>query len=193
MSIRAPLYLTLIFGLTPPPLSFALPQSSAVEEQEGNQDAKIYQVKQQDGSILYTDSPSTDATPLTFSSQTKNVVNHHEPALPAAQISADKQSSQSHYAVNIAFPAPDATVRDNSGNVTIRAIQPKRPFAPQYQLVLNGTIEATNTTGIFALQGLPRGAHNYQVKVINNKGKTLASSEVRTLFLHQASVLINNN
>jgi hypothetical protein len=182
-----------MLGLTPSSLSFALPQSTTVDEGNESKNAQIYQVKQRDGSILFTDSPSTDAAPVTFSSHTKNVVNPPSFSLPAAQLGADTQPSPAHYAVDIASPAPDATIRDNSGNVTIRAIQPKRPYGPQYQLLLNGNIEDTNTTGIFALQGLPRGAHTYQVKVIDNKGKTLASSEVRTLFLHQASVLINNN
>ncbi|MEC7134744.1 MAG: DUF4124 domain-containing protein, partial [Pseudomonadota bacterium] len=37
-----------------------------------------------------------------------------------------------------------------------------------------------------------RGAHTYKVELTNNTGKTLASSPLQTLYLHQASALINN-
>ena len=63
----------------------------------------------------------------------------------------------------------------------------------RFQLWFDGSIAETNATGMFHLSGINRGAHDYYIEWIDNKGKTLASTEKQTLYLHQASALINNN
>jgi len=59
--------------------------------------------------------------------------------------------------------------------------------------VFDGAPIQRNSSGIFKLEGINRGAHDYKVELTNNTGKTLASSPIQTLYLHQASVFINNN
>ncbi|MCW8107485.1 DUF4124 domain-containing protein [Alteromonas ponticola] len=152
----------------------------------------VYRVVQEDGTLLYTSEPQPGAVEVMLDGTTKNAVpplssqtaTRVKP-LPATKAQPDVQ-------ISILSPAPEATIRDNQGNIVIKA-QATANARGQYQLWLDGEAVKTNQTGIFALQNVDRGAHDYQVRFIDNKGKTLASSPQQTLYLHQASALINTN
>lgn len=148
----------------------------------------IYKVVAADGSVTYTDRPSADAKPVAFDGKTQNVVT----ASPPPVIRPLVKVKQPSYTVSILSPAPEATVRNNLGEVTIQATQPRAPKAPVYRLIFNDAPYASNASGVFRLKGIHRGAHTFKVELTNNTGKTLASSPLQTLYLHQASALINN-
>lgn len=161
-------------------------------EQSGNATVSpttIYKVVGKDGSVTYTDKPQQNAEPLAFDVKTQNVVTAAKvtpppPAKPAAP--------KPNYRVVIKSPAPEATIRNNLGEFTISAAQPGAPKAPIYRLIFDDAPLASNSSGVFELSGIHRGAHTYKVELTNNTGKTLASSPLQTLYLHQASALINN-
>ncbi len=149
----------------------------------------IYKVVGKDGSVTYTDKPQQNAEPLAFDVKTQNVVTAAKvtpppPAKPAAP--------KPNYRVVIKSPAPEATIRNNLGEFTISAAQPGATKAPIYRLIFDDAPLASNSSGVFKLSGIHRGAHTYKVELTNNTGKTLASSPLQTLYLHQASALINN-
>ncbi len=152
----------------------------------------VFKVVQKDGTVLYTDEPQQGAEEIQLDETTQNAV----PALatkpikrivepPAKQTTPDIE-------VNILTPEPEATIRSNQGNVIIKA-QANTKAEGLYQLWFDGEAIKSNQTGHFKLDNIYRGAHDYQVKFIDNKGKTLASSPEQTLYLHQASILLNNN
>lgn len=154
-----------------------------------NMPPKIYKVVDESGVITFTDKPQPNAEPLSFDGQTQNVVKAAKvPPPPPAPQKAPKPK----YKVVIKSPAPEATIRNNLGDLTISAAQTGAPKAPIYRLIFDDAPIASNSSGIFKLSGIHRGAHTYKVELINNTGKTLASSPVQTLYLHQASALINN-
>ncbi|GGW93022.1 DUF4124 domain-containing protein [Alteromonas halophila] len=154
--------------------------------------AQVYKVVQEDGTVLYTDDPVAGSEQIEFDDATRNVATPlATPTPPKPSPADDKEKPQ--YNVSISTPQPEATIRDNRGNVTIRAQKTPANAAVRFQLVFDGKARQTNNSGVFALTGVNRGAHNYQVKLLDNKGKTLASTPSQTLYLHQASVLINNN
>lgn len=149
----------------------------------------IYKVVGKDGSVTYTDKPQQNAEALAFDVKTQNVVTAAKatpppPPKPVAQ--------KPNYRVEIKSPAPEATIRNNLGELTISAAQTGAPKAPIYRLIFDDAPLASNTSGVFKLSGIHRGAHTYKVELTNNTGKTLASSPLQTLYLHQASALINN-
>lgn len=149
----------------------------------------IYKVVLEDGTVLFTDKPVKNSQPLAIQSTTANSM----PALasPTNNAVANTPSQQS-YSVSIRQPANEATIRNNSGDITIAsATESKGSFT--YQLWFNGEPIQSNNSGLFSLTGINRGAHQYFVQLKDNTGKTLASSEQRTLYLHKASVLINRN
>lgn len=149
----------------------------------------IYKVKRDDGSVIYTDSATANATEVEFDAKTQNVVA--SPSIPMVAI--DSKAASVEYKVVIDSPKPQATIRSNAGNLSIKASQPHKTKAPRYRLIFDNAPLQSNTTGNFALSGIDRGEHKFKVELTDNKGKTLASSAVQTLFLHQASVLINRN
>ena len=171
------------------------PQESETE-QSGNATSvaaaspmTIYKVVGKDGSVTYTDKPQQNAEPLAFDITTQNVVTAAKvtsppPAKPAAP--------KPNYRVVIKSPAPEATIRNNLGEFIISAAQPGAPKAPIYRLIFDDAPLTSNSSGVFKLSGIHRGAHTYKVELTNNTGKTLASSPLQTLYLHQASALINN-
>ena len=164
-------------------------QSSNATSAAATSPMTIYKVVGKDGSVTYTDKPQPNAEPLAFDVKTQNVVTAAKvtpppPAKPAAP--------KPNYRVVIKSPAPEATIRNNLGEFTISAAQPGAPKAPIYRLIFDDAPLASNSSGVFKLTGIHRGAHTYKVELTNNTGKTLASSPLQTLYLHQASALINN-
>jgi len=150
---------------------------------------KVYKVVGENGDVIYTDKPQPNAEPLLFDGQTQNVVKAVK-VPPPSPLQPDKPKP--NYKVVIKSPAPEATIRNNLGELTISAAQTGAPKAPIYRLIFDDAPIASNNSGIFKLSGIHRGAHTYKVELTNNTGKTLASSPVQTLYLHQASALINN-
>ena len=164
-------------------------QSSNATSAAATSPMTIYKVVGKDGSVTYTDKPQQNAEPLAFDVKTQNVVTAAKftpppPPKPAAP--------KPNYRVVIKSPSPEATIRNNLGEFTISAAQPGAPKAPIYRLIFDDAPLASNSSGVFKLTGIHRGAHTYKVELTNNTGKTLASSPLQTLYLHQASALINN-
>jgi hypothetical protein len=149
----------------------------------------IYKIVNSDGTVTYTDKPASQAQPMAFDDKTLNVVNAAKaPVLPPPVPTKAKPQ----YRVSIVSPQPEATVRNNLGEVTISAKQLGTPKAPLFRLVFDGAPYKSNSSGLFKLKGIHRGAHTFKIELTNNTGKTLASSPTQTLYLHQASALINN-
>lgn len=149
----------------------------------------IYKVVGKDGSVTYTDKPQQNAEALAFDVKTQNVVTAAKATPPPPP---KPVAPKTNYRVEIKSPAPEATIRNNLGELTISAAQTGAPKAPIYRLIFDDAPLASNTSGVFKLSGIHRGAHTYKVELTNNTGKTLASSPLQTLYLHQASALINN-
>ncbi|WP_395345256.1 DUF4124 domain-containing protein [Ningiella sp. W23] len=147
---------------------------------------KIYKIVNADGSITFSDKPANGATEVELSGNTANV--QALVAVPQASTSAPQNEPAIKYQLLITSPEPEATIRDNSGNVSISAkITPSANGT--YRLTFAGT-EYRSTSGVFSLTDINRGEHKYKVSFIDNSGKLIASSEQRTLYLHQASILI---
>ena len=154
------------------------------------QDKPVYKVVQQDGTILFSDTPGPGSEQISFGGITNNVSQSIATPSPISPGINPNHQDQIEYQVSIITPAPEATIRNNQGNITIRA-RATPAKAHHFELVFdNGPIER-NSSGVFNLENIERGAHTYKVILLDNKGKTLASSDQQTLYLHQASALIN--
>ncbi len=153
---------------------------------------EVYKIEKEDGTVVYTDTPSKQSEPVTFKAQTSNVADSL--AKPKASSSSKPQSTSERptpdYKIAIKQPKPDATIRNNNGAMTITSVtQPKA--SGTYRLLMDGKLLKTSNSGTFSLSGIHRGAHTFSVKLTNKSGKTLASSKEQTFYMHQASALIN--
>jgi hypothetical protein len=96
------------------------------------------------------------------------------------------------YSLTIISPAAEQTVRSNLGELNVVAsINPKASGI--FQLMLNGELHMTEPSPVFHLQDLQRGEYTLQVRFVGKSGRILASTEMQTIYLHKASVLINAN
>ena len=163
---------------------------NAPEQPPAKSAPQIYKVVNEDGSVTYTDTPPPNADIVELDVKTRNVVSAMKVPKPQKSKITKKKPD---YSVSITSPAPEATIRNNAGDFVIKAAQNSASKAPLYRLVFDVAPIQRNSSGIFKLEGINRGAHDYKVELTNNTGKTLASSPIQTLYLHQASVFINNN
>ncbi len=177
------------FGLTPLHAALLSQDANASAAATSSSPMTIYKVVGKDGSVTYTDKPQQNSEPLAFDVKTQNVVTAAKVTPPTPSKPA---APKPNYRVVIKSPAPEATIRNNLGEFTISAAQPGAPKAPIYRLIFDDAPLVSNSSGVFKLSGIHRGAHTYKVELTNNTGKTLASSPLQTLYLHQASALINN-
>ena len=159
--------------------SFAIVSNSFAET------SKIYRITHKDGSVSYSDQPSPGAVEVVLKLHT----NTMQSAPPSVSTQPRVTQKKREYQLNIISPQADASIRSNLGEINIAAsIRPT--LAGIYQLSINEqTIDSA--TGVFNLKNMNRGTYQYQVKFIDNSGKVIASSELRSLHLHKASALIN--
>lgn len=151
---------------------------------------EVYKVEQADGTVLYTDAPIAGSEAVSLPPSTANVSDTLARPQP---FSTGTSKPATRYTITIATPAPEATIRNNKGNLTITTAATPDTAGGRFQLKFDDHIVQSNTTGMFRLTGVNRGAHTYSVIWLDNTGKTLASTKEQTLYLHQASALINNN
>ena len=148
---------------------------------------KIYKIVHKDGTISFSDTPAPGAEEIVLEKNT----NRMQSMLPNNIPTPTPKKQAPEYNLSILSPGPDATVRNNNGLVNIAS-----EITPQvrgiYQLDFGGE-RYTSSTGVFSLEGINRGSYTYSISFTDNSGKVIASSETRTLHLHQASVLIRNS
>jgi hypothetical protein len=155
--------------------------------------AVVYKKVNQDGTITYSDEPSEGAVKLDLAAGNSVVM----PSLVSLQAKQNKTAktfkpAQVQYQLRVISPAPEQTIRSNNGKLTVVAsITPNVPG--QYQLVLNGLVKTSQTSGTFKLEAMPRGEYSVQVRFIGNSGKVLALTDMQTFYLHKASALIKAN
>lgn len=159
---------------------------SAVSQAAFINSATVYKTVHKDGTVTYSDQPSPDAVAVELDVPTSTIQSNVRPT-PPSQPQMNSRSKVS-YKVNILSPEPDATIRNNVGELSIGAsLEPK--IGGFFQLHINDEIHES-ATGMFRLSNMNRGTYQYSVKFIDNTGKLIASSDVRNVYLHQASALI---
>ncbi len=93
--------------------------------------------------------------------------------------------------VSISSPQNKATIRDNSGNITINA-STNHPLQSDQslRLVINGRTVATQRSTRFQLNNVDRGEQQIRVELLT-QNKVVDSSSV-VVYLHRATVNQNN-
>jgi hypothetical protein len=153
----------------------------------------VYKTVNLDGSITFSDVPSEGAEKLDVSTSNSVVM----PALVSPQAKTNRtakslKQTQMQYQLNVISPSPEQTIRSNIGKMKVVAsITPNVPG--NYQLLLNGVLHKSQTSGTFQLKDMQRGEYTAQVRFVGNSGKVLALTDMQTFYLHKASALIKAN
>ena len=145
---------------------------------------KIYVWRSDDGVLVFSDSPKPGA----------EEVDVREPntasSVDTSMLDLTPQVIKDDYQVEINQPKENATIRDNTGSVYVTgSIKPIFKQGLTIQLYLdNKHYEKPQPHSMFVLRDIDRGEHIIKMKLLNEKGKVIASSNPITFYMHRASV-----
>lgn len=147
-------------------------------------EAKIYRWKDKNGNWVYSDTPQKGAQQVKLN---KPLVM---PSTNTDILQADKTPKSISYQANITSPSHEQTIRENTGTVYVTGhVTPSFHKGFTVQLFHNGTAVGTRQSSTsFVLKSLVRGEHKIKMTVFNPQGKTVATSQEHTFYLHKASV-----
>ena len=126
-----------------------------------------------------TDTVDINSTPNIVSSVDTAILENKPPSAEETQLK-----------VQIIKPSNEQTIRDNSGSVYISGVV-KPSFKRGLSVVLkmdDKKVKGPQTSAVFILRNVDRGAHKVQLEVWNSSGKVIAVSDPVTFFLHRGSV-----
>ena len=144
-----------------------------------NATAQMYKWVDENGNITYSDTP-----------QIKDAQALRPPTLNTMPtVKAEKKTPEADTQLSITSPANDATVRDNSGNISISmsskpALNTKQGHTISVSLggkVIKDKLQSLSTS----LSGIDRGTHTISASIKNAKGSTLYTSQTVTVHLHR--------
>ena len=160
-------------------------------------ESTLYSWEDENGVVHFTDQPQPDAQPLIIKApKIQTPPPTTEPAAQGDQPIATQQptaTSDEQEAVQpevtLVSPSHEATLRDNSGNITVVASSPlKLNKGHSVQLRIDDQIFGRPQTQLrWQLTNIDRGSHTLQVDLLKY-GKVIASSEKITVYLHRARV-----
>ncbi|MFT6896724.1 MAG: hypothetical protein ACJA13_001127 [Paraglaciecola sp.] len=149
----------------------------------------VYKTVSPTGEVIYSDTQSGSAQPMELNSNL--VIEPLSPAQLKPVNTIESQKAEIDYQLTILSPEPEQTIRNNMGQVIIRA--DLTPVAKgSFKLHINQR-QIVQKNPLFQLDNLDRGEYTFYIEYIGNSGKILASSNQQTFYLHKASALINAN
>ena len=158
-------------------------------------DTTIYKKVDRYGNVTYTDVPPRAEE----QAETIDIDSLNSYAPPAAELdtspAAEDETASSeapeYTAAVITSPAHDATVRENTGNITITArVEPALAGGDAMQLLMDGApMGPPNRSGTFPLANVDRGTHQLQVRIVNDAGEVLLNGQPSVFHLQRFSAL----
>ena len=130
--------------------------------------AQIYTYTDEQGNRVFTDSPhSSDAKQV-------QIAPSNSMSAPYPPASQDQPSVPivGYQVLRILIPEPDATIRDNGGNLIVTATsEPGLQAEHSYRLLLDGEpIGDVGRSPVFPLENIDRGTHQISVEIITPQG-----------------------
>lgn len=151
--------------------------------------AEIYKWRDAQGRWHFSDERRPGAEPVALPPATV----YEAPSLTRAEPPAPQPTPEreTYQAAAIATPAPEATVRNATGEVSVRvALDPGLRQGHQVRLILDGDPvgEPVPTTN-FTLRNVYRGTHQVAAEVVGPDGRVLTRTGVQTFYVHRPSAL----
>lgn len=149
--------------------------------------AKIYRWKDADGNLHFSDKPQKGATevhlpkPQTF----KPPVNPDDVPSVVEQLKNKTAPAKVYQSLTIMQPKDDQAVRSNNGNVAVQVkSDPEMRDTDELTVYLDGELKNGAQNGqVINLEGLDRGTHTLQAKIMSQSGETLIESNTISFHL----------
>jgi hypothetical protein len=145
---------------------------------------KIYVWRSDDGVLVFSDSPKPGAEEVEIREPNTSS------SVDTSMLDLTPKIIKDDYQVEINQPKQDSTIRDNTGSVYVAgSIKPIFKQGLNIQLYLDGKpYEKPQSHSMFVLRNIDRGEHVIKMKLLNEKGKVIASSKSITFYMHRALV-----
>lgn len=156
----------------------------------------VYRTTDAQGNVVFTDAPPASATPAdrVEIGPTNTVRPPETLSRSVAEDTAEAKSEAMSYTVTITEPANETSFPMGPGNFSVSAsVSPALSANESLQLFIDGVPWGDpQRTATWNLTNVFRGQHDLTVGVIDDTGKTLASSEPVRVFVHRPSVNFKN-
>ncbi|PCI51983.1 MAG: DUF4124 domain-containing protein [Gammaproteobacteria bacterium] len=149
--------------------------------------AKIYVWRSEKGVLVYSDTPRPGAEEV--KTKKGNVIKSFK-NIETQTLDIKTKKITEEYQVVINQPKDNSTIRDNTGSVYISgSIKPIFKRGLKIQLIVDDKPHLKpQAHTMFSLRNIDRGEHQIKMKLLNEKGKVIASSKAITFYMHRASV-----
>jgi hypothetical protein len=150
--------------------------------------AQVYTYVDADGNRVFTDRPASDNAERVELPQTNNM--SMPASAPPAPAAAPPAPAPSYRMLRILLPLPDATIRDNAGNLIVTASsEPALHGGHRFRLLLDGQARGEGgRSPVFALENIDRGTHQLAVEIIDAQGRTLERTPSQPLHMLRISL-----
>jgi len=153
--------------------------------------AQVYKHVDEKGNITYSDVPQKKGDkPISLPEPTT-----YKPDAPKSSIDNDKNKSAipktiQYELVAITSPANDATVRSNSGDISVQiSSNPALQGDSVYVVFLDGSEIQRSSAASLTLTNVDRGSHTVSVEIQDSNDQVLVASEPVTFHLFRHSVV----
>jgi len=167
--------------------------------------AAVYRVTDEYGNVKYTDTPSVSNAEKTkieeiiseqeafnrseleqYPQQTKRVSYSNQNYMQETQINEQENltNSAQYSTLEIVSPANDEGIHANDGvmSVSVKS-NPALQNGHSLVVLVDGKEYATSNTNSITLNGLERGTHSLQVRIVNSDGSIVKSSTTTTFHI----------
>lgn len=149
--------------------------------------AKVYVWRNEKGELVYSDTPRPGAEEV--KTKPGNIIKSST-KVETQVLDINTKKIDDNYQVVINIPKNNSTIRDNTGSIYIQgSIKPIFKRGLKIQLILDDEpYQKPQNHTKFSLRNIDRGEHQIKMKLLNEKGKEIASSKTITFYMHRASV-----
>jgi len=162
-------------------------------------DAKVFKYEDENGNIVFSDTPpdrgnaASDTsnrekkTEIIEISEPNSFQSDRQAYVSGSDTTGNADSSATDYSpVEISSPQEDASIRENSGNITVVvAGQTSLLAGHKLVLILDGKATSLPGSGAFTLTNLDRGTHVLRVDIMDRRQKLVLAGIPRTFHLQR--------
>lgn len=152
--------------------------SSVIAEQ-------VYRSIGPDGSVVFSDKETPGSEPV----EVKELPTVTLPKAPKFNYKEPEEEDSFYREVAIVSPQNDETIRENAGNISIRAaVAPPLSRGHILEITLDGKVVFSGSGTSVNLQNIDRGTHIARATVKDQSGKVYIASEPVTFHLLRHSI-----
>jgi len=149
--------------------------------------ARIYKWVMPDGSVKYSDQPQESEAEKVELPPLQTYTPQPTPKQTVKQ--SPKTAAVTYKVFNVIAPAENASIRDNSGNFSIKfEVKPGLATGHSIEIFMDGLSLKRSRQGEVSLTNVARGTHRIYGVIVDESGAEFARSPAVTVHLQRATV-----